>query len=245
MEKDTCFEVAEMLDVKSIDVFYSKLQALWSVSLHLTKGSFVSLIGSNGAGKTTTLNTLIGILRPTAGSITLKGERVDNLPSTRIVDLGLALVPEARAIFPQMSVLDNLLVGAQIRRAWNEREATLDWVFQLFPRLKDRGRQLAGTMSGGEQQMLNIGRALMSRPEILMLDEPSLGLAPKLVSSIFDDLKRIHEEGLTILLAEQHVLHALGMCDKGYVLETGKVVLEGSSEELLNDKRVKEKYIGG
>ena len=234
-----------MLDVRNIDVFYGKLQALWSVSLNLTKGDFVSLIGSNGAGKTTTLNTLIGLLRPTGGSVNLKDERIDNLPSTRIVDSGLALVPEVRAIFPQMNVLDNLLVGAQIRRAWDQREATLDWVFQLFPRLKDRRKQLAGTMSGGEQQMLNVGRALMSRPEILMLDEPSLGLAPKVVSGIFDDLKRIHEEGLTILLAEQHVRHALGMSDKGYVLETGKMVLEGSSEDLLNDKRVKERYIGG
>jgi len=234
-----------MLDVESIDVSYGKHQALWNVSLHLTKGDFVSLIGSNGAGKTTTLNTLIGMLRPTAGSITLKGERIDNLPSRRIVESGLSLVPEVRAIFPQMNVLDNLLVGAQTNRAWNRREATLDWVFLLFPRLKERRKQLAGTMSGGEQQMLNIGRALMSRPEVLMLDEPSLGLSPKLVAGIFDDLERIHREGVTILLAEQHVFHALKMCDKGYVLETGRVVLEGSSEELSNDKRVKEKYLGG
>lgn len=233
-----------MLDVRDIDVAHGKVQALWSVSLHLDKGNFVSLIGSNGAGKTTTLNTLIGLLRPTAGSISFKDGRIDNLPPARIVELGLALVPDVKAVFPQMSVADNLLVGAQTRRAWNQRNATLDWVFQLMPRLKDRKKQLAGTMSGGEQQMLNIGRALMSRPELLLLDEPSLGLAPKLVASIFDDLERIHKEGVTILLAEQLVFHALKISDKGYVIETGKVVLEGSSEDLLNDKRVKEKYLG-
>mgnify|MGYP001032082793 CR=1 FL=1 len=234
-----------MLEVKGIDVSYGKLQALWNVSLHVPKGEFVSLIGSNGAGKSTTLNTVIGVLKPTAGSITLKDERIENLPSTRIVDLGVALVPEVRAIFPQMTVLENLLVGAQTRRAWDLRQTTLEWVFQLLPRLKDRMKQYAGTMSGGEQQMLNVGRALMSRPEVLMLDEPSLGLGPKVVLAIFDDLERIHNEGVTILLAEQHVSHALRISSKGYVLETGKVVLEGPSEELLKDKRVKEKYLGG
>jgi len=233
-----------MLDVKGIDVSYGKVQALWSVSLHLEKGDFVSLIGSNGAGKTTTVNTLIGLLRSSAGSITFKDERIDNLPPSRIVELGLALVPDVKAVFPQMNVLDNLLVGAQTPRAWNQKDATLDWVFQLFPRLKERKKQMAGTMSGGEQQMLNVGRALMSRPDVLMLDEPSLGLAPKLVASIFDDLERIHKEGVTILLAEQHVFHALKISDKGYVIETGKVVMEGSSQDLLNDKRVKARYLG-
>jgi branched-chain amino acid transport system ATP-binding protein len=211
----------------------------------LEKGEFVSLIGSNGAGKTTTLNTIIGMLSPTKGSITLRDQRIDRLPSTRIIDLGLALVPEVRAVFPQMNILDNLLVGAQARRAWNKRAATLDWVFQLFPRLKERKKQLAGTMSGGEQQMLNVARALMSRPDVLMLDEPSLGLAPKVVQAILDDLKRIHDEGVTILLAEQLVTHALRISDRAYVMETGKVVMGAPSQELLTDARVKTKYLGG
>jgi len=234
-----------MLEVKGIDVSYGQVQALWDVSLKLEKGEFVSLIGSNGAGKTTTLNTIIGMLSPTKGSITLRDQRIDRLPSTRIIDLGLALVPEVRAIFPQMNILDNLLVGAQARRAWNKRAATLDWVFQLFPRLKERKKQLAGTMSGGEQQMLNVARALMSRPDVLMLDEPSLGLAPKVVQAILDDLKRIHDEGVTILLAEQLVSHALRISDRAYVMETGKVVMGASSQELLTDDRVKAKYLGG
>jgi len=234
-----------MLEVKGIDVSYGQVQALWDVSLKLEKGEFVSLIGSNGAGKTTTLNTIIGMLSPTKGSITLRDQRIDRLPSTRIIDLGLALVPEVRAIFPQMNILDNLLVGAQARRAWNKRAATLDWVFQLFPRLKERKKQLAGTMSGGEQQMLNVARALMSRPDVLMLDEPSLGLAPKVVQAILDDLKRIHDEGVTILLAEQLVSHALRISGRAYVMETGKVVMGASSQELLTDDRVKAKYLGG
>jgi len=234
-----------MLEVKNIDVSYGQLQALWDVSLRLEKGEFVSLIGSNGAGKTTTLNTIIGMLSPTKGSITLKDQRIDHQPSTRIVESGLALVPEVRAVFPQMNVLDNLLVGAQTRRAWSKREATLDWVFQLFPRLKDRRKQLAGTMSGGEQQMLNVARALMSRPDVLMLDEPSLGLGPKVVQAIFEDLKRIHNEGVTILLAEQLVTHALRISNRGYVIETGKVVMGAPSEQLLANKRVKDKYLGG
>lgn len=234
-----------MLEVKNIDVSYGQLQALWDVSLRLEKGEFVSLIGSNGAGKTTTLNTIIGMLSPTKGSITLNDQRIDHQPSTRIVESGLALVPEVRAVFPQMSVLDNLLVGAQTRRAWSKHEATLDWVFQLFPRLKDRRKQLAGTMSGGEQQMLNVARALMSRPDVLMLDEPSLGLAPKVVQAIFEDLKRVHNEGVTILLAEQLVTRALRISNRGYVIETGKVVMGAPSEELLTDKRVKDKYLGG
>ena len=234
-----------MLEVKGIDVSYGQVQALWDVSLKLEKGEFVSLIGSNGAGKTTTLNTIIGMLTPTKGSITLRDQRIDRLPSTRIIDLGLALVPEIRAIFPQMNILDNLLVGAQARRAWNKRAATLDWVFQLFPRLKERKKQLAGTMSGGEQQMLNVARALMSRPDVLMLDEPSLGLAPKVVQAILDDLKRIHDEGVTILLAEQLVIHALRISDRAYVMETGKVVMGAPSQELLTDDRVKAKYLGG
>ena len=233
-----------MLDVKGINVSYSGVQALWDVSLKVEDGKFISLVGSNGAGKTTVLNTVIGMIHPSVGSITLRDKRIDQLASTRIVDLGVALVPEIKAIFPQMTVLENLLVGAGTRRAWSQRQATLEWVFQLFPRLKERKKQKAGTMSGGEQQMLNLGRALMSKPDLLMLDEPSLGLAPNVVLTIFDGLEQIHREGVTVLLTEQHVSHALRMSDNGYVLETGKVVLEGTNEALLNDQRVKKKYLG-
>ena len=233
-----------MLNVSNIDVFYGGFKALWDVSLAVNKGEFVSLIGSNGAGKTTTLNTIIGLLKPSNGEIVFKDVKISRLPPTKIVDLGLALVPESRAIFPYMTVEECLLVGAQIRRAWSRRMDSLEWVYQLFPRLRERRGQKAGTLSGGEQQMLNIGRALMSRPELLMLDEPSIGLAPKIVAQIFNTLKVINEEGVTILLTEQHIYHALKMSSRAYVIETGRIVLAGGGDELLNDKSIKEKYLG-
>lgn len=233
-----------MLNVNDIDVYYGGFRALCSVSLTVSKGEFVSLIGSNGAGKTTTLNTIIGLLHPFRGDIAFKDVKISKLPPAKIVDLGLALVPESRAIFPYMTVEECLLVGAQIRRAWNRRRDSLEWVYQLFPRLKERRSQKAGTLSGGEQQMLNIGRALMSRPELLMLDEPSIGLAPKIVIQIFDVLRKINEEGVTILLTEQHIHHALKMSSRAYVIETGRIVLTGTGDELLNSKSVKEKYLG-
>ncbi len=233
-----------MLNVSNIDVFYGGFKALWGVSLTVSRGEFVSLIGSNGAGKTTTLNTIIGLLKPFSGEIIFKDVKISKLSPIRIVDLGLALVPESRAIFPYMTVEECLLVGAQIRRAWIKRIDSLEWVYQLFPRLKERRTQKAGTLSGGEQQMLNIGRALMSRPELLMLDEPSIGLAPKIVIQIFNTLRRINEEGVTILLTEQHIHHALKMSNRAYVIETGRIVLTGSGDELLNNKSVKEKYLG-
>jgi len=194
-----------MLQVNEIEVFYEKLQALWGISIKVEKGELISLIGPNGAGKTTTLNTIMGLLHPKNGTITFNGKRIDHMPPHKIANLGIALVPEVKVIFPYMTVIEHLLLGAQLPRAWNKRYDTMEWIFQLFPRLEERKNQKAGTLSGGESQMLNIARALMSRPDLIMLDEPSLGLAPKLVLMIFDALKQLHDEGITILLAEQHV----------------------------------------
>lgn len=234
-----------MLNVNKINVFYEKLNALHDVSLKIDKGECVVLIGSNGAGKTTVLNTIIGVLHPKSGTITFEGKQIEGYPPYRIVELGIALAPEVRAIFPLMSVMDHLLLGAQSsRKAWDSRYDTLERVFQLFPRLKERKDQRAGTLSGGESQMLNIARALMSKPALLLLDEPSLGLAPKLVLNIFSTLQKLHEEGMTILLSEQHVHHALNLCDRAYVVENGRIVIEGSGSELLADDGVKKKYLG-
>lgn len=233
-----------MLRINDLKVAYGKFVALWGMSLEIRRGELIALLGPNGAGKTTTLNTIIGLLKPLSGSIELNGRRIDQEPITKRVEMGLALVPESRAIFPYMTVEENLLVGAQLRRAWDKRKDTLEWVYQIFPRLKERKNQLAGTMSGGEQQMLNIARALMSRPELIMFDEPSLGLAPKLVLTIFDAVQKIKDEGVTILLTEQHVAHALRMCDRAYIMETGRIVMHGPGKELLEDPKVKEKYLG-
>jgi branched-chain amino acid transport system ATP-binding protein len=234
-----------MLNVNKINAFYEKLHALHDVSLKIDKGECVVLIGSNGAGMTTILNTIIGVLHPKSGTITFEGKQIEGYPPYRIVELGIALAPEERAIFPLMSVMDHLLLGAQSsRKAWDCRYDTLERVFQLFPRLKERKDQRAGTLSGGESQMLNIARALMSKPALLLLDEPSLGLAPKLVLNIFSTLRKLHEEGMTILLSEQHVRHALNLCDRAYVIENGRIVIEGSGSELLADDGVKKKYLG-
>lgn len=234
-----------MLNVNKINAFYEKLHALHDVSLKIDKGECVVLIGSNGAGKTTILNMIIGVLHPKSGTITFEGKQIEGYPPYRIVELGIALAPEERAIFPLMSVMDHLLLGAQSsRKAWDCRYDTLERVFQLFPRLKERKDQRAGTLSGGESQMLNIARALMSKPALLLLDEPSLGLAPNLVLNIFSTLRKLHEEGMTILLSEQHVRHALNLCDRAYVIENGRIVIEGSGSELLADDGVKKKYLG-
>jgi len=233
-----------MLEVKRINVYYGDLQALWDVSFEVNKGEIVTIVGSNGAGKTTTLRTISGLLRPKPGEISFMGERIDRLPPHKIVEKGIAHIPEGRRLFPYMTVLENLELGAYTREAREKKDDTLEWVYQLFPKLKERRSQLAGTLSGGEQQMLAIGRALMSRPKLLMSDEPSLGLAPKLVLLVFEMLKKINEEGITILLVEQNVRHALELADRGYVLETGKIVLEGDSRELLANEHVKKAYLG-
>ncbi len=233
-----------VLEVEGIDVYYGELQALWGVSLHIEEGEFISLVGSNGAGKTTTLRAISGLLTPRRGKIIFAGKDITGWPPHRIAQEGLAHIPEGRQLFPRLTVLENLKMGAYTPRARERFDETLEFVFTLFPRLKERRDQIAGTLSGGERQMLAIARGLMLRPKLLMLDEPSLGLAPKLVQRVMDTLRRLHEEGLTILLVEQNVRYALELADRGYVLETGRVVMEGGGRELLEDPRIKKAYLG-
>lgn len=233
-----------MLSVSNIDVFHGDLQALWNVSFEIKEKEIVAIVGSNGAGKTTTLKTVSGLQRPKCGAITFLGRRIDGAPPSSIVAQGLAHVPEGRYLFPYMSVLENLEMGAYAYEARKRRHETLDWVFQLFPVLKEREKQLAGTLSGGEGQMLAIGRGLMSKPKLLMLDEPSLGLAPRLVLQIFDILMKINEEGVTVLLVEQNVRRALEIAHRGYVLETGRIVREGEGKKLLENEHVKKAFLG-
>lgn len=232
-----------MLEVNGIDVFYGNLQVLWNVSFKVTKGLTV-IIGPNGSGKTTTVRTIMGLNRPAGGSISFLGKRIDRLPPYRIAELGISLVPEGRKLFTRMNVHENLLMGAYTSRAHEKLHGSLEWVYQLFPILKERSSQFAGTLSGGERQMLAIARSLMARPKLLMLDEPSLGLAPKLVVKAFETIKRLKEEGVTTLLVEQNVYSALELSDWAYVLEEGRVVLEGSGDELLGDEHVKKAYLG-
>ena len=233
-----------LLNVDKIKVFYGKVQALFEVSLKVEKSELVGLIGANGAGKTTTLKTISGLLHPEEGSIYFMGKKIDHLPPHKIVELGISLVPEGRHLFPNLTVVENLKLGASTREARAKVHDTMEWVFNLFPILKERKNQRAQTLSGGEQQMLAIARGLMSRPRLLLLDEPSTGLAPILASSLFKTIKELNEEGVTILLVEQNVKQALRISDRAYVLETGKIVLEGRSDELLNDPRVKKAYLG-
>jgi len=233
-----------LLEVNGINVFYGDLQALWDVSFEVKEEETVAIIGSNCAGKTTTLNTISGILRPRSGSMEFLGHRIDELPPHRIVELGIAQIPEGRKLFPSMTVTENLEMGASVPEAWKNRDRTMEWVFELFPRLEERKIQMAGTLSGGEQQMLAIGRGLMSMPKLLMLDEPSLGLAPMLVLKTFEMIERIRKEGVSILIVEQNVHHALELADRGYVLETGKIAIEGESKELMDNEHVKKAYLG-
>jgi len=233
-----------MLEVDNINVFYGDLQALWDVSFRINDGEIVVIAGSNGAGKTTILKTISGLLHPKSGTINLVGRKIDKNPPHSIVDLGVAHIPEGRRLFPYMTVLENLEIGAYTRRAREKKNETLEWVYQLFPILKERKNQLAGTLSGGERQMLAVGRGLMSRPKLLMLDEPSLGLAPKLVLTVFDIVKKINKEGVTILLVEQNVRHALEIANRAYVLETGKITLEGKGKKLLASDYVKKAFLG-
>lgn len=233
-----------MLRVNKINVSYGNIQVLWDMSFDVEKGEVVSMVGSNGAGKTTTLKTISSLLKPTSGTIEFLGERIDRLPPNMIVRKGIAHVPEGRRVFPRLTVLENLRMGSYVPEAKKRRKETLRWVFDLFPRLEERKKQLAGTLSGGERQMLAIARGLMPSPKLLMLDEPSLGLAPKLVLDVLETVEHLHEEGVTILLVEQNVHHALKLADRAYVLETGHIKLHGTGKELLNNPEVKKTYLG-
>lgn len=233
-----------MLEVEKIDVFYDDAQALWDVSFTVNKGEIVTLVGSNGAGKSTALKAISGLAPPSAGEIRLEGIRIDRIAAHRIVEMGIAQIPEGRRLWPGLSVQENLELGAYTKAARVVRKESLEWVFTLFPLLKERRTQLAGTLSGGEQQMLAIGRGLLSRPKLLILDEPSLGLAPLLVGEVFDTVRKINSQGMTILLVEQNVNYALAISNRGYVLETGRIALSGSGKELLADDHVKTAYLG-
>ena len=229
-----------MLSVSGISVAYAGLQVLWDVSFHVDEGEIVTLIGSNGAGKSSLVGAIFGLNPVQSGTITFEGNRLDGLPTHEIVRKGLALVPEKRELFPKMTVLENLELGAYA----TGDQKNFNHIYDLFPVLKERETQLAGTLSGGEQQMLAIGRSLMAQPKMLVLDEPSLGLSPKLVMTVLGTLKRLNEEGLTILLVEQNVRHALEISRRAYVLENGRVIREGPADILLHDDQVREAYLG-
>ena len=233
-----------MLRVEALEVAYGKIQALWGISVEIPEGEIVAVVGANGAGKTTMLKTLSGLLRPMAGQIALDDRRIDLLSPAEIVGLGVVHVPEGRKLFPEMTVLDNLLVGGYPAGARSRRPQRLEHVFTVFPRLAERRRQLAGTLSGGEQQMVAIGRGLMAGPRILMLDEPSLGLAPIMVQEMFGVIGEINRTGVTVLLVEQNTEHALALAHRGFVLESGRVALSGTGRELLASPQVREAYLG-
>ena len=233
-----------MLKIKNIDVFYGDVQVIWDISFEVKQGEIVALIGANGAGKSTTLKTISGILRPRNGEIHFNDIPIHKVEPYRLIELGIAHVPEARRLFVEMSVEENLDMGSLKGEAKKEREITKQLVFELFPRLLERQRQLAGTLSGGEQQMLAIGRGLMSKPKLQMFDEPSLGLSPILVKEIFGVIKKIKEEGTTILIVEQNVKQTLAIADRAYVLENGKIALQGTGAELLNNEHVRTAYLG-
>ena len=233
-----------MLEVNHIDAFYGKIQALWDVSLRIDLRELVALVGSNGAGKTTLLNIIFGLIRPASGSIKFLGKKIDHLPPHQIGKLGIAYIPEGGRLFKEMTVIENLEMGAYIDEVWTKRHEMLGHVYNLFPRLRERKKQLVGTLSGGERQMVAIGRALMSRPQFCIFDEPSYGLAPLLVKEIFHIIKELHQQGIAILLVEQNVHQTLEISDRAYVIENGRIVLEGESKSLLQNEHVKKAYLG-
>jgi branched-chain amino acid transport system ATP-binding protein len=233
-----------LLELDNVHTYYGNIHALKGISITVDKGEIVTLIGSNGAGKTTTLKTISGVLQPKGGTITLEGRRIDRIPAHNIVTLGICQSPEGRRIFPRLTTLENLEMGAFHRSDKTGIDQDMERVFELFPRLKERRSQQGGTLSGGEQQMLAIGRALMSRPRILLLDEPSMGLSPVLVEAIFQIILDIHAQGTTILLVEQNALMALQVADRGYVLQTGRIVLQDSAENLSENETVRKAYLG-
>ena len=236
--------MSELLKVSDLNVYYGSIRAVKGVSFYVDQGEIVTLIGANGAGKSTVLNTVSGLLHPRSGSVCFDGHDLHGIAPDKVVTRGLAQVPEGRHVFAQMTVLENLYMGAYIMRDKAKIQENLEWVFSHFPRLKERSRQLAGTLSGGEQQMLATGRALMTNPKILLMDEPSMGLSPLLVSEIFSIIEELHKDGITILLVEQNAKMALSVADRAYVLENGKISMSGDAKELLNDSRVKKAYLG-
>lgn len=233
-----------MLEVKDLEVYYGMIQAIKGISFEVNEGEIVSLIGANGAGKTTILHTITGLLSPKKGSVLFEGKEITKIPAHKIVSLGMAHVPEGRRVFAQLSVYQNLKMGAYTRKDKDELEQTLETVYKRFPRLEERKNQLAGTLSGGEQQMLAMGRALMSHPRIILMDEPSMGLSPILVNEIFDIIQSVSASGTTVLLVEQNAKKALSIANRAYVLETGNIVMTGDAKELMNDDSIKKAYLG-
>lgn len=233
-----------ILEVNNINAFYGRIQALWDICLKINDGEIVALVGANGAGKTTLLHTISGILRPASGTINFLGRRIDNLSPHAIVELGISHIPEGRRLFIEMSVQENLEMGAFTSHAWKLRHKTILDVYRLFPVLKERAKQMAVTLSGGEQQMLAMGRGLMSRPKLCIIDEPSNGLAPKLVAEVFQVIKSLREQGITILLIEQNVRQTLEIADRACVLENGRIALEGCCDELIQSDHIKKAYLG-
>ncbi len=233
-----------MLEVRDLNVYFGVIQAIKNISFDVDAGEVVALIGANGAGKTTTLHTVTGLLPAASGKITLDGKDLGKVPAHKIVSMGMAHVPEGRRVFAALSVYDNLKMGAYTRKDKKEIEESLEMVFDAFPRLKERRNQVAGTLSGGEQQMLAMGRALMSKPRIILMDEPSMGLSPLYVTEIFEIIKKIKSEGTTVLLVEQNANMALQVADRAYVLETGRIIMDGKASDLMNDERVRKAYLG-
>ena len=233
-----------MLSVNNLQVHYGMIQAIKDVSFEVNEGEVIALIGANGAGKTTILHTVSGLLQPTKGSVIFEGQDITKVPAHKIVSLGMAHVPEGRRVFAQLTVLENLKLGAYTRKDKNEMEETLNMIYKRFPRLEERKNQIAGTLSGGEQQMLAMGRALMSHPKIILMDEPSMGLSPIFVEEVFKIIRDISAEGVTVLLVEQNAKKALNIADRAYVLETGNIILQGDAKKLMNDESVKKAYLG-
>ena len=233
-----------MLEVKDLQVYYGMIHAIKGVSFHVNEGEIIALIGANGAGKTTILHTITGLLTPKGGQVMFEGKDITKTPAHKIVELGMAHVPEGRRVFAQLSVYQNLKMGAYTRSDKNEIEESLEMVYKRFTRLEERKNQMAGTLSGGEQQMLAMGRALMSKPRIILMDEPSMGLSPILVNEIFDIIQSVSASGTTVLLVEQNAKKALAIADRAYVLETGKISLDGNAKDLLNDDSIKKAYLG-
>ncbi len=233
-----------MLEIKDLEVYYGMIQAIKGISFEVNEGEVIALIGANGAGKTTTLHTITGLLSPKKGSVLFNGTDITKIPAHKIVSLGMAHVPEGRRVFSQMTVYQNLKMGAYTRSDKFEIEQTLETVYKRFPRLEERKNQIAGTLSGGEQQMLAMGRALMSQPKIILMDEPSMGLSPIYVNEIFDIIQSVSASGTTVLLVEQNAKKALSIADRAYVLETGKIVMEGKADVLMNDESIKAAYLG-